>query len=98
MQAPTEGLSWKLRRIAARLRQRDVAGLIGMSTTRYSAIERGDATPTDVDRKLIERHLPQLPVSGSLEKIQDGENTQISSTSRTSRREAVSLALRAERS
>ena len=62
MQAPTEGLSWKLRRIAARLRQRDVAGLIGMSTTRYSAIERGDATPTDLDRKLIERHLRQLPV------------------------------------
>ena len=80
MPVANERLSWKLRRIAARLRQRDVAGLIGMSTTRYSAIERGDASPTNLDRELLERHLPQLPVSGSLEKIEVAENTQISST------------------
>lgn len=33
---------WKLRRIAAGMRQQDVASRAGMSTTRYSAIERGD--------------------------------------------------------
>ncbi len=55
------GLSWKLRRIAARLRQQDVAPLAGMSTTRYSALERGQLKPSALDFELIERALPQLP-------------------------------------
>ncbi len=54
-------LNWKLRRIAAGLRQQDVAGLAGMSASRYSAIERGDAQPTAEDREFIERTLPPLP-------------------------------------
>ena len=54
-------LNWKLRRIAAGLRQQDVAARAGMSTTRYSAIERGEAIPTETDRQLIERQLPELP-------------------------------------
>ena len=56
-----QALNWKLRRIAACLRQQDVAARAGMSTTRYSAIERGEAIPTETDRQLIERQLPELP-------------------------------------
>lgn len=55
-----ESLHWKLRRVAAGLRQQDVAARVGISTTRYSAIERGDQDPSDLDRKLIERILPPL--------------------------------------
>jgi transcriptional regulator with XRE-family HTH domain len=54
-------LGWKLRRIAAGLRQQDVALQVGISTTRYSAIERGELKPSDLDLKLIERTLPLLP-------------------------------------
>jgi len=57
----TELLVWKLRRIAGGLRQQDIAARVGISTTRYSAIERGEQRPTDLDRKLIERFLPPLP-------------------------------------
>src|SRR5436190_22380671 len=53
-------LDWKLRRVAAGLRQRDVAAPAGMSTTRYSTIERGEAAPTDTDSILIEKALPLL--------------------------------------
>jgi transcriptional regulator with XRE-family HTH domain len=60
----TESLSWKLRRIAAGLRQQDVASRLGISTTRYSAIERGEQMATEVDRSLIERILPALPANG----------------------------------
>ena len=56
------GLSWKLRRIAAGLRQQDVARSVGMSATRYSAIERGEQVASDMDCKLIERILPPLPL------------------------------------
>ncbi|MFZ0634684.1 MAG: helix-turn-helix transcriptional regulator [Candidatus Acidiferrales bacterium] len=52
---------WKLRRIAAGLRQKDVAGRAGMSMTRYSAIERGELQPSHEDREFIERILPPLP-------------------------------------
>jgi hypothetical protein len=31
-----------------------------MSTTRYSAFERGEVTPSELDRELIERFLPEL--------------------------------------
>lgn len=55
------GRLWKLRRVAADLRQQDVAGGIGISTTRYSALERGESEPTDLERRQIERLLPALP-------------------------------------
>lgn len=59
-------LHWKLRRVAARLRQQDVATRAGMSSTRYSALERGEAIPTELDTKLIEKALPPMPdVSGA---------------------------------
>ena len=57
----TQGLNWKLRRIAAGLRQQDVASQVGISTTRYSAIERGEMKPSALDARLIERTLPNLP-------------------------------------
>jgi transcriptional regulator with XRE-family HTH domain len=55
-----ESLHWKLRRVAAGYRQQDVASRAGISTTRYSAIERGEQEPSDLDRKLLERILPPL--------------------------------------
>jgi DNA-binding XRE family transcriptional regulator len=55
------GRHWKLRRIYAGLRQQDVASNVGISTTRYSAIERAEAEPTDLEKELIERALPGLP-------------------------------------
>jgi len=57
-------LNWKLRRIAAGLRQQDIAAHVGMSASRYSAIERGDLDPTAHESKAIEQILPVLP-SGS---------------------------------
>ena len=57
----TEALSWKLRRVAAGWRQQDLARQTGISTSRLSAIERGDAAPTELDRALIEKVLPPLP-------------------------------------
>ena|ERR1700733_4290779 len=56
-----QNLNWKLRRVAAGLRQSDVGPKAGISTSRYSAIERGDARPTPQDREHIEGVLPQLP-------------------------------------
>jgi transcriptional regulator with XRE-family HTH domain len=60
-------LLWKLRRIAAGLRQQDVASRVGVSVTRYSAIERGEREPSELDARLIERALPAIPMilSGS---------------------------------
>ena len=55
------GMLWKLRRVAARYRQQDVSTHCGISMTRYRAIERGEAEPTDLDRRLIEKFLPPLP-------------------------------------
>lgn len=56
-----QGLLWKLRRVAAGLRQQDVAVRVGVSTTRYSAFDRGEALPSDTDVELIEKVLPPLP-------------------------------------
>lgn len=53
-------LTWKLRRIAAGLRQQDVARRVGISATRYSAIERGEVDPSDTDRMMIEQVLPSI--------------------------------------
>lgn len=58
-------LNWKLRRIAAGLRQQDMASQVGMSTSRYSAIERGDVEPTAEEREDIEKSLPSLPNDAS---------------------------------
>ena len=58
------GRLWKVRRVAADLRQQDVAGSVGISTTRYSGLERGELEPTELERHLIERLLPELPVEG----------------------------------
>lgn len=57
----TRSLNWKLRRIAAGLRQQDVASQVGISTTRYSAYERGELKPSALDAQLIESTLPQFP-------------------------------------
>jgi transcriptional regulator with XRE-family HTH domain len=57
------GMIWRLRRVAAGLRQQDIASRAGISTTRLSAIERGEQEPSDLDRNSIERLLPELPNS-----------------------------------
>lgn len=54
------GMKWRLRRVAAGLRQQDIAVRAGLTTTKLSAIERGEAQPTDMDRKIVERLLPEL--------------------------------------
>jgi transcriptional regulator with XRE-family HTH domain len=59
----TQSLSWKLRRVAAGIRQQDIALRAGMSTTRYSAIERGERVPSELEASLIDKFLPQLPES-----------------------------------
>jgi transcriptional regulator with XRE-family HTH domain len=60
----TDVLNWKLRRVAAGLRQLDVARLTGISTSRLSGIERGEVEPSALDRQFIELVLPQLPDEG----------------------------------
>jgi len=57
----TRSLNWKLRRIAAGIRQQDIALRAGMSTTRYSAIERGEQLPSEQEKRLIEQLLPPIP-------------------------------------
>lgn len=57
----TQLLKWKLRRIAADIRQQDIAIRVGISTTRYSSIERGEKKPTLLEERLIEQFLPPLP-------------------------------------
>ena len=59
----TQSLTWKLRRVAAGIRQQDIALRAGMSTTRYSAIERGDHLPSELEARLIDKGLPPLPGS-----------------------------------
>lgn len=54
-------IDWKLRRIAAGLRQQDIAGQLGVSGTRYSALERGESAPKEWEREAVERLLPPLP-------------------------------------
>jgi transcriptional regulator with XRE-family HTH domain len=53
-------LDWKLRRIAAGYRQQDIAARIGVSSTRYSALERGEAEPTNWEIEAVEKLLPPL--------------------------------------
>jgi len=60
----TQSLSWKLRRVAAGIRQQDIAFRAGMSTTRYSAIERGEQPPSELEARLIEQGLPPLLAGG----------------------------------
>ena len=57
---PHIGLFWKVRRVAAGLRQVDIAACTGITATRLSAIERGELEPSALDRRLIERELPPL--------------------------------------
>jgi transcriptional regulator with XRE-family HTH domain len=66
----TIGRRWKLRRVAVDLRQQDIADGIGISTTRYSALERGQEVPTELERSLIERLLPELPAGASDKDLQ----------------------------
>ena len=66
----TQSLSWKLRRIAAGLRQQDIALRAGMSTTRYSAIERAEHEPSELEARLIDQNLPSL--SGSEHRKETG--------------------------
>jgi transcriptional regulator with XRE-family HTH domain len=49
--------------VAAGFRQQDIAARAGMSSTRYSAIERGELQPNPEDVAQIERILPPLPAS-----------------------------------
>ena len=51
---------WKLRRIAAGLRQQDLAARAGMSMTRLSAIERGEVQASETDVEMLERVLPAI--------------------------------------
>jgi len=53
-------LDWKLRRIAAGYRQQDIAARVGISSTRYSALERGEAEPKEWEAKAVEKLLPPL--------------------------------------
>ena len=53
-------LDWKLRRIAAGYRQQDIAARIGVSSTRYSALERGEAKPTKWEIEAVDNLLPPL--------------------------------------
>lgn len=53
----TQSLSWKLRRVTAGIRQQDIALRTGMSTTRYSAIERGEHVASELETRLIDQFL-----------------------------------------
>lgn len=56
-------LDWKLRRIDAGYRQQDIAARVGISSTRFSALERGEAEPKQWEVEAAEKLLPQLPRS-----------------------------------
>jgi hypothetical protein len=66
----TQSLGWKLRRVAAGIRQQDIALRAGMSATRYSAIERGERIPSELEGRLIDQFLPPVP---GLEPLQIGD-------------------------
>lgn len=66
------GLLWKLRRVAADLRQQDVAAAVGISTTRYSGLERGYFLPTKLEERLLGKFLPPLPESLSRSRSNSG--------------------------
>ncbi len=56
---------WRLRRLAADLRQLDVCLAVGISQARCSLVERGEVEPSDAERKAIESILPLLPARGA---------------------------------
>jgi transcriptional regulator with XRE-family HTH domain len=51
-------LDLKLRRIAAGYRQQDVAARIGINSSRYSALERGEAELKAWEMEALDRLLP----------------------------------------
>jgi transcriptional regulator with XRE-family HTH domain len=53
-------LDLKLRRIAAGYRQQDVAARVGISSSRYSALERGEADLKPWEVEALDRLLPPL--------------------------------------
>jgi DNA-binding XRE family transcriptional regulator len=57
-------LDWKLRRVAACIRQQDVARRVGLTVARYGGIERGEIEPSNEERRSIEAILPPLPSTG----------------------------------
>ena len=57
-------LDWKLRRVAACIRQQDVARRAGLTVARYGGIERGEIEPSDEERRAIDGILPPLPTTG----------------------------------
>jgi transcriptional regulator with XRE-family HTH domain len=56
-------LTLKLRRIAAGMRQMDLARRTGLTTTRLSEIERGVRRATALEQRVIEEVLPELAAS-----------------------------------
>ncbi len=50
-------LSWRVRRAALGIRQRDVANRAGISQARFSLLERGEATPTEAESDAVEKAL-----------------------------------------
>ena len=60
MSKSAQACVWRLRRIAAGLRQLDVCLAVGISQARYSTLERGEAKPTEAERQEIELVLPPL--------------------------------------
>lgn len=57
----TQSCLWRLKRVAASFRQLDICLASGISQTRYSALERGEAEATEAEREEIDRVLPALP-------------------------------------
>ena len=61
------GLWLRLRRLAAGLRQVDVAHAIGVSATYLSAVERGEICPNEAEVRLLDHLLPELPSTARTE-------------------------------
>ena len=57
----TQSCVWRVRRVAARLTQLSVSLAAGITQSRYCYLERGEAEPTEAERREIERVLPALP-------------------------------------
>ena len=69
-------LSWRIRRVALDLRQRDVADLAGISQARYSVLERSDDSPTRDESIAVERIL-QLPSETAREIVSVCERSEV---------------------
>jgi transcriptional regulator with XRE-family HTH domain len=72
-------LDWKLRRVAACIRQQDVARRAGLTLARYGGIERGEIEPRAEERRSIEAALPPLPPLPTTD-AQPSERTSASDT------------------